>query len=78
MVSEISSSLPFIEGRGGVTCRGCLGGSLFSGLDLGQLPIANELLRSKEELGKISTSLKNLSGLWPGPSRRCCNSRKNF
>jgi len=48
MVSKIFPSLPFIEGRGGVTCRGCLGESLFSGLDLGQLPIANELLRSKE------------------------------
>jgi hypothetical protein len=59
MVSEISSSLPFIEGRGGVTCRGCLGESLFSGLDLGQLPIANELLGSKEgSLEKFPLHLK--------------------
>ena len=29
-------------------CRGCLGGNLFSGLDLGELPIANELLKSSE------------------------------
>ena len=46
--NEINSSLPFIEGRGGVFCRGCLGQNLFSGLDLGELPIANELLRSPE------------------------------
>ena len=59
MVNKIFSSLPFIEGRGGVTCRGCLGESLFSGLDLGQLPIANELLRSKEgNLEKFPLHLK--------------------
>ena len=48
MTSEFNSSLPFIKGRGGVFCRGCLGQNLFSGLDLGELPIANELLRSRE------------------------------
>jgi len=48
LTHEISSSLPFIEGRGGVFCRGCLGRNLFSGLDLGELPIANELLKSRE------------------------------
>ena len=48
MKNELVASLPFIEGRGGVFCRGCLGGNLFSGLDLGELPIANELLKSSE------------------------------
>jgi hypothetical protein len=46
--NELIASLPFIEGRGGVFCRGCLGRNLFSGLDLGELPIANELLKSSE------------------------------
>ena len=40
------ASLPFIEGRGGIFCRGCSGRNLFSALDLGELPIANELLKS--------------------------------
>ena len=44
MVFEIAPSLPFIDGRGQVFCRGCLGKELFSALDLGDLPIANELL----------------------------------
>lgn len=39
-----AKSLPFIEGRGEIFCRGCLGKNLFSALNLGQLPIANELL----------------------------------
>lgn len=38
------SSPPLIEGRGEKFCRGCFGGKLFSALDLGRLPIANELL----------------------------------
>ena len=42
------SSQPFIEGRGEVFCRGCFGDSLFSALDLGNLPIANELNVSPE------------------------------
>lgn len=49
MFDEIPSSLPFIEGRGRSFCRGCLGKNLFSGLDLGELPIANELLKSSED-----------------------------
>ena len=58
MISEIAPSLPFIEGRGGVFCRGCLGRNLFSGLDLGELPIANELLKSSEgELEKFPLHL---------------------
>ena len=59
MNNEFSSSLPFIEGRGGVFCRGCLGRNLFSGLDLGELPIANELLRSREgSLERFSLHLR--------------------
>ena len=38
------ASQPFLVGRGAIFCRGCLGKKLFSGLDLGDLPIANELL----------------------------------
>jgi hypothetical protein len=41
---ETLISKPFIEGRGKDFCRGCLSTNLFSGLDLGELPIANELL----------------------------------
>jgi len=37
-------SQPFLDGRGTTFCRGCLGKNLFSALDLGELPIANELL----------------------------------
>jgi len=44
LLSGIPSSLPFIEGRGEIFCRGCLGRNLFSAVDLGDLPIANELL----------------------------------
>lgn len=47
MLNGLPPSLPFIEGRGRVFCRGCLGRNLFSGLDLGELPIANELLPAK-------------------------------
>ena len=48
MVDQIIPSQPFVEGRGGVYCRGCLGDTLFTGLDLGELPIANELLLTAE------------------------------
>ena len=48
MDNELVASNPFIEGRGNFFCRGCLGRNLFSGLDLGELPIANELLKSSE------------------------------
>ena len=44
MANSVEESLPFIEGRGKDFCRGCLGLKLFSALDLGDLPIANELL----------------------------------
>ena len=48
MVDEIDRSKPFIDGRGEIFCRGCLGNNLFSALDLGNLPIANELLPTSE------------------------------
>lgn len=48
MVQGEESSKPFIDGRGKNFCRGCYGENLFSALDLGKLPIANELLTSKE------------------------------
>lgn len=48
MNHELDVSIPFIDGRGGLFCRGCLGEYLFSGLDLGELPIANELLKSRQ------------------------------
>lgn len=40
---------PFIEGRGNKFCRGCLNEGLFTALDLGELPIANELLLEIDE-----------------------------
>jgi 2-polyprenyl-3-methyl-5-hydroxy-6-metoxy-1,4-benzoquinol methylase len=59
MVDEIVSSKPFIEGRGDFFCRGCLGENLFSALDLGDLPIANELLLTSEgEIEKFPLHLK--------------------
>jgi hypothetical protein len=48
MVNEIVSSEPFIDSRGKTYCRGCSGEKLFSALDLGELPIANELLLTPE------------------------------
>jgi hypothetical protein len=44
VANSLKSSLPFIDGRGETFCRGCLGRNLFSALNLGILPIANELL----------------------------------
>jgi hypothetical protein len=37
-----------VKGRGSDFCRGCNGNKLFSALDLGAVPIANELLISQE------------------------------
>ena len=48
MINDMTSSHPFIKGRGENFCRGCLGKELFSALDLGELPIANELLLTQE------------------------------
>jgi hypothetical protein len=45
--NQVAQSLPFIEGRGEKFCRGCLGKDLFSAIDLGSLPIANELLQTE-------------------------------
>jgi len=50
MANEIEGSQSFVEGRGDIFCRGCLSNNLFSALDLGYLPIANELLLRKESL----------------------------
>ena len=44
MANKIEISQPFIKSRGENFCRGCLGRNLFSALDLGELPLANELL----------------------------------
>ena len=59
MANVVTPSLPFIEGRGENFCRGCLGGNLFSALDLGRLPIANELLLTEEsEIEKFPLHLR--------------------
>ena len=44
------SAQPFLDGRGETHCRGCSGEKLFSALDLGELPIANELLLTSESI----------------------------
>jgi len=41
---------PFIPGRGRDFCRGCNHSELFSAIDLGDLPIANELWQAESEL----------------------------
>lgn len=48
MVNEVADTDTFIEGRGSSFCRGCLAETLFSALNLGNLPIANELLLTVE------------------------------
>jgi hypothetical protein len=48
LVDEIVASKSYIVGRGDLFCRGCSSKNLFSALDLGELPIANELLFSPE------------------------------
>jgi hypothetical protein len=39
----------YVLGRGKIFCRGCNSTNLFSAIDLGDLPIANELTRTKDE-----------------------------
>jgi hypothetical protein len=59
LVDEIVRSKSFIDGRGEIFCRGCLGKSLFSALDLSVLPIANELsLSSESEIEKFPLHLR--------------------
>ena len=59
MANMVTPSIPFIEGRGEKFCRGCLGENLFSALDLGRLPIANELLLTEEgEIEKFPLHLR--------------------
>ena len=53
MASTVNSKDSFINGRGSHYCRGCLGESLFSALDLGFLSIANELLVSNHETSEV-------------------------
>jgi hypothetical protein len=56
---EIDPSNSFIPGRGEAFCRGCLGNTLFSALDLGHLPIANELLYDENsKIDKFSLHLR--------------------
>jgi hypothetical protein len=51
--------LQFIEDRGRLFCRGCLERKLFSGLDLGELPLANELSLDRDvPLDKFPLHLK--------------------
>jgi hypothetical protein len=53
------NSRPFVAGRGETYCRGCLGERLFSAIDLGYLPIANELLKTSEgEIEKFPLHLR--------------------
>ncbi len=59
MDNSIVESQTFIHGRGKSFCRGCLGKDLFSGLDLGNLPIANELsLEPASELERFPLHLR--------------------
>ena len=59
MAAKIASTIPFIEGRGEVFCRACSGEKLFSAIDFGDLPIANELLLSSEgEIEKYPLHLR--------------------
>ena len=50
MAANQTTSHPFLEGRGKDFCRGCGERNLFSGINLGDLPIANELLASKHSV----------------------------
>jgi len=59
MLNSTNASIPFLEGRGRLFCRGCLGSTLFSAINLGDLPIANELLPRKEvEIDKYPLHLR--------------------
>lgn len=46
-------SEPFVLGRGKNFCRGCGGSDLFSALDLGDLPIANELWAHQDVIPEV-------------------------
>jgi hypothetical protein len=59
LVNELDSSVSFIPGRGADFCRACLGTDLFSAIDLGDLPIANELLYNQNsEIEKFPLHLR--------------------
>jgi hypothetical protein len=48
LAAKIETTPPFIKGRGEIFCRACSGENLFSAINFGDLPIANELLLSPE------------------------------
>jgi len=59
MDNYLNTAQAFIRGRGEVLCRGCLGSNLFSAIDLGNLPIANELLpMQKSKIEKFPLHLR--------------------
>lgn len=49
LANAIENSRPYIDGRGSKFCRGCRSEKLFSAINLGRLPIANELLFNIQE-----------------------------
>jgi hypothetical protein len=48
MAKAVTTSLPYVKGRGRDFCRGCHGVNLFTGIDLGNVPLANEFLQDNE------------------------------
>lgn len=48
MAKAVTTSLPYMKGRGRDFCRGCHGVNLFTGIDLGDVPLANEFLQENE------------------------------
>ena len=59
MAEVLDSDQSFIPARGRDYCRGCSGKSLFSALNLGELPIANELQQTQIiEIEKFPLHLK--------------------
>ena len=59
MADQIGIPNPFVAARGKDFCRGCSSSRLFSALDLGKLPIANELpLTATENVESFPLHLK--------------------
>ena len=59
MKTPINSPSDFIDGRGNIFCRGCSSEELFTAIDLGSLPIANELQSTPDtEIEKFPLHLK--------------------
>ena len=79
MAAKIATSLPFIEGRGEIFCRACSGERLFSAIDFGDLPIANELLLSPEmEIDRYSLHLRICSDCGLGQVADVVNPERIF